>query len=548
MDRRDFLKLSFASTLFGPTLFANSLEENSTDYFAEGLQQTWEQTTLHHCVKPVNSFFQNTFGLNTYRSSGETMTVRNDLVGNVSLSRSPKSLTFFHQITDTHVIDEESPARFVGASQYLEKINIHNAFRKQEDLTLQVLDSMVNTINNICASKKLDFVLNTGDSVDNAQKNELSWFLRTMQGREVDPDSGINEDPLPGANNDANDPFIAHGLLASIPWYTAIGNHDILIQGNIPPHLLKVFNGIVGKLTDILTIPDPVGDYSHAIITPWVNPPEPKNLPRGYIVPDALRRNITPEEFISMHRQAGCGLPKNFNNSQKTYYTFYPKAGLPLKVIVLDTALRIGTAMGGIDKKQFNDFLVPELEKSKKNNELVMIVSHHPSSQIKTLTDISEILHKLYGKDEQKKAALNELLTEFQDEDRGLGFISGSKFKTTLLKYPNVFAHIAGHRHRHQITRMGSDNAGYWEIQTCSMLGYPQQSRLFEIVYEGNNIGAIHTCAVDHDSAPDSLAARSRTLSYNNYDKRTIAEMMGTERDRNSILRFNIPANIAKKL
>ena len=133
-------------------------------------------------------------------------------------------------------------------------------------------------MNGICSDKKLDFVLNTGDSVDNAQENELSWFLSTMRGGEVDPDSGTDQDPLFGPNNDGNDAFLAHGLLATIPWYSAIGNHDVLIQGNVPPKVRTIFNSIIGKVSKLLVLQDPVGDYSNAVITPWVNPPKVKDL------------------------------------------------------------------------------------------------------------------------------------------------------------------------------------------------------------------------------------------------------------------------------
>ncbi|HPY74708.1 MAG: metallophosphoesterase [Planctomycetes bacterium] len=549
MNRREFLKCAVAGTVLGPSLLASSIDIAEQDYYyAEGLQNTWHHTTLHHRVVPTSHFIQEVLGIDMHRAVGETMTVRNDLLENNSLpSRNPKSLLFFHHITDAHVLDEESPARFVAAAPYLETIGVHNAFRKQEDLTTQVLNSMVQTMNGICSDKKLDFVLNTGDSVDNAQENELSWFLSTMRGGEVDPDSGTDQDPLFGPNNDGNDAFLAHGLLATIPWYSAIGNHDVLIQGNVPPKVRTIFNSIIGKVSKLLVLQDPVGDYSNAVITPWVNPPKVKDLKPGYTVPDARRRNLSGEEFIQFHQNFRTGFPGKMANVKKGYYSFYPKSGLPLKVIVMDTASRLGTSLGGLDKNQFNDFVIPELESSKAKNELVILASHHPSNRLKSLASIKEAFKKLFQKDPKMQEVLPELLADFE-ETKAIGYVAEEKFIEKMKSYPNIIAHIVGHCHKNKIIQIGTANAGYWEIQTSSLLVYPQQSRLLEIVYEGNQIGAIHTCVVDHNSAPGSLAARSRVLAKETSSTEEIQEFMGQPQDRNSILRFHIPKAIANKL
>ena len=72
-----------------------------------------------------------------------------------------------------------------------------------------------------------------GDNADNAQQNELDWFLSILDGApSVECDSGKDDDPVTGPDNDPKDPFVAEGL--KVPWLWVTGNHDILNQGNFP--------------------------------------------------------------------------------------------------------------------------------------------------------------------------------------------------------------------------------------------------------------------------------------------------------------------------
>jgi 3',5'-cyclic AMP phosphodiesterase CpdA len=240
---------------------------------------------------------------------GEPYTVREgvdlgDTIGEAQDGREQRrhSLAYFGQMTDLHMTDEESPARveFLDwrGSAFTSAWRVSEALGPfEQDAVVRQMNSFVNNAPNQGGNgtrRKMDFVVNTGDLIDNQQYNETLWSRQIMEGSMINPNSGTGsipgsnpfcpqdldltdgtepgrytgvqdpddwpagaspgkyfydpespatEDPLldglypyadfpayPGLMDRAQEPFKATGL--KVPSYAMVGNHDGLVQGN----------------------------------------------------------------------------------------------------------------------------------------------------------------------------------------------------------------------------------------------------------------------------------------------------------------------------
>lgn len=403
--------------------------------------------------------------------TGEDLTL---LAPRASALESTEGLTLVARIvhiSDTHIIDEESPARFIGA-----QVITRSAWRPWEAWSTQLLDGILRTTNNVHASgRPIDFLISTGDGCDNAQTNELNWMLGIFDGLEINPRSGPDDrDPAsrPSLELDPHAPFAAQGLYragvhgddASIPWYTVFGNHDSYAIGVLP-----ILESVSGERVAPLPFPRrpgillpavfrPTGSWANGSVTPAFTGPPTIGQLAVYVEPSADRAYFNRREYIQAMFTTLTGPPGHgfAHPAAKSWYATTPLPGI--RLIGLDTTDHPRQdpgqlyVEGGISERQ-KAFLVSELEVAQANDELVIVASHHPS----------EALIPSFG---------SVLLPD--------------PFRELLRSYPNVILHLAGHRHRNLVV----DHGSYLEIETCSTLDWPQEARLIEI-YRDDATGEI---------------------------------------------------------
>jgi metallophosphoesterase (TIGR03767 family) len=481
--------------------------------------------------------------------AGEPTVVRTELApASPGRDGRRRILLAFGHVTDTQLVDEESPARVEFMDRIGETFE-QAAYRPDEGLMAHVLSEQARALRR----EGLALVMTTGDNVDNAQLNETRAFIDVLDGGLVNPDSGRRgtcgtkkggrgyagvrgsrryyepdrggDGPgyspsqrenrrrarrsnalrdYPGLFERMNRPFRSRGL--GLPWYSVFGNHDALVQGNLAPtaFFTQVATGCkkVTELSDrawglirpLVADGELQGDERDQVIRilygdvlqTLADPKTPRRLWR--IVPrDPGRALISKARYMQEHfrtRGRPVGHGYSTDNVARGEGNYSFAPAPGVRFVALDTVAESGPN-GNLDEPQFR-WLESRLAAAERARELVLVFGHH---SLRTMNQAPP--------------------SDAPPVHFGAGPCAGSAPEPLLclfLRYPGVIAYVTGHEHRERIEPHGS----FWEIVSASHIDWPQRSRTIFLSDNGDGTLSILTRVVDHAAPPRPPRAAPR--------------------------------------
>lgn len=486
------------------------------------------------------------------------------------------SLLVLVQLTDLQLADVASPGRF-EFFEYLRGMPGAGTFipaqRPQEALGVHAVEAMARAIRGVGGSPEtgapLGLAICTGDNVDNAQLNELTWFLTLLAGGRValspdgrplesvqngnwpndlywNPDGGGDRyrerwgyPDYPGLLAEAAAAFDAGGM--GVPWLSCYGNHDGLALGEVVA--TPEYRSIVAAGSKAVALPaglDPVGRHDELFSHPerfLSGPAQPVRADAGRII-------VSRRDFVNAHLRAG-GSPAGHGFDEQnlrdgTAYGTYDGAE-GIRVILLDSTNLNGRSDGSFGAKQLAwlQERLAEVHSGHANgggartrtgndDRLVVLASHHG-------------LASLTNDRESRDGPEEDLPRATADQMRAL-----------LHRFPNVVLWLNGHRHCNAVEFRRSpagDDEGFFEVSTAALADWPSQARLVELTANDDGTLSILCTMLDHaghadprlDDGLGRLAAIHRELAANVPGRGLASLAEGRPEDRNVELVMRAP-------
>jgi len=397
---------------------------------------------------------------------------------------------------------------------------------------------------------------------------------------------------FPDLFDEAQQPFEAVGI--AIPWYSAFGNHDALVQGNSgdayvgpfgpgPEVFNPSFDAIARGCLKPTKLPTGVSPAEFAAnpgayieeSEPVVVPPDPR---RCFVAKDRPNTALAPCDtggWIQQHNrttgaprghgfeafrtgdrtspQTGPGRPASARLNHDGYYSFSPRPGV--RFVVLDSITdECGVPVcseGSVDDTQYR-WLENEVTAAEAAGQYVLVFSHHTERTTRMeSTDATERpIH--YGERVDRKDRTQPPRPVRPDAP------PESTLEDLFCRHRNVVANVNGHEHENYVLPHNCEDGPplqtgrnrFVEASTAAHIDWPQQSRILELLREESGRLALALTIVDHagpanpggGQAPDQilrLASIGREVAYNDYQGSRGAR--GNREDRNVIVETDKP-------
>ena len=166
------------------------------------------------------------------------------------------------------------------------------------------------------------------------------------------------------------------------------------------------------------------------------------------VAADPNRRSLSISDWMSeffntTSKPVGHGFTQQMVKDGFACYHFYPRADIPIKVIVLDDTDKIGGgAAAALDDKRYN-WLVKELDEGEAAGELMIVCAHIPMRPYARSKPLPPVIHLSID------VTLGPSVSDVSEHD----------LLDTLHTYKNLILWISGHVHRNTITPQPSPMA-----------------------------------------------------------------------------------------